>query len=562
LHSAPIVDNRHDTVLFLNFKKVSPMPSIIVAGLAWSRPDGQNLFSDLDLTFGMERVGLVGRNGVGKTTLLKIMSGQMRPSRGSVSVDGSLAMARQAVQIGVAETVADLFGVTAALSVLRRAAIGEATVDELAEADWTVEERTVAALSKLGLDARPETALTRLSGGQRTRAALAAAIFRRPDFLLLDEPTNNLDGAGMKAVTDLVADWRSGAIVVSHDRRLLDHMDAIVEMTSLAARRYGGNWSVYQAIKATELEASERDLAQAEKSVADVNRKAQLLAERKDRRDAAGARKGNRGDMPRILLGMRKNKAEASKGQGVKIAERRREEALDAAEAARSRVETLRQLSVVLPPTGLAAGRTVLALDGVSAGYEVGHPIIRELSFSIVGPERTAIGGPNGSGKTTLLKLIAGELSPTDGTVSVNVPFAMLDQSVGILDPDATILDNFMRLNPQSKENACRATLATFLFRADSALQRVGMLSGGQMLRAGLACVLGGTHPPALLILDEPTNHLDIASIEAIEAGLLAYDGALLVVSHDETFLTNIGVVRKVEMSKAAPADRPPPGQL
>lgn len=527
------------------------MPSITVSGLAWSRADGQNLFSNLDLTFGKERVGLVGRNGVGKTTLLKIIAGELQPSAGSVSLSGSLAMARQAVKIGAVETVADLFGAAHALSVLHRAEIGEASVEELAEADWTLEERIVAALAQVGLTARPETALSQLSGGQRTRASLAAAIFRTPDFLLLDEPTNNLDRDGRQAVIDLLAGWRSGAIVVSHDRELLDHMDAVVEMTTLGARRYGGNWTAYRAIKAMELEAAQEDLAHAQKSVAEVNRKAQLAAERKDRRDAAGARKAARGDMPRILLGLRKNRAEASKGQGVNLADRQREEALDAVASARSRIETLRQLSVCLPPTGLAAGRTVLALDGVSAGYEAGHSIIRDLSFSIVGPKRFAVAGPNGAGKTTLLKLIAGELRPFRGTVSVNVPYAMLDQSVGILDPDATILDNFMRLNPNSTENACRATLANFLFRADAALQRAGTLSGGQMLRAGLACVLGGPQPPALLILDEPTNHLDIASIEAIEAGLLAYDGALLVVSHDETFLANIGAVRRVEMAEA-----------
>jgi ATPase subunit of ABC transporter with duplicated ATPase domains len=507
--------------------------------------------SDLDLNFGPERVGLVGRNGVGKTTLLKIIAGELQPSAGSVAVSGSLSIARQTVQIDVDETIADLFGVRGALSVLRRAETGEASVEELAEADWTVEERIVAALAQVGLEARPETALVLLSGGQRTRASLAAAIFRQPDFLLLDEPTNNLDREGRQAVIDLLAAWRSGAIVVSHDRELLDHMDAIIEMTTLGARRYGGNWSIYRAIKAIELEAAQQDMAHAQKSAAEVNRKAQLMAERKDRRDAAGARKGARGDMPRILLGLRKNKAEASKGQGIKIADRQREEALDAVASARSRVETLRELSVSLPRTGLAAGRTVLALDDVSAGYDAERPVIRDFTFSIVGPERVAVAGANGSGKTTLLKLVTGELLPLRGGVAVNVPFAMLDQSVSILDPDATILDNLMRLNPHSTENACRATLATFLFRADAALQRAGTLSGGQMLRAGLACVLGGPQPPALLILDEPTNHLDIASIEAIEAGLLAYDGALMVVSHDEAFLANIGTVRRVEMARA-----------
>lgn len=256
--------------------------------------------------------------------------------------------------------------------------------------------------------------------------------------------------------------------------------------------------------------------------------------------------------MPRILLGKRKSNAEATRGKGVQLAERQRAEALDAVSAARARIEVLQPFSVRLPPTGLPAGRQVLAFDEVTAGYDPAHPIIQDLSFSLMGPQRVALVGPNGSGKTTFLRLVAGEILPFQGTLSVTVPFAMLDQSVGILERDDTILDNFRRLNPGATENSCRATLASFRFRADATLQPVGTLSGGQVLRAGLACVLGGASPPSLLILDEPTNHLDIDSIEAVEAGLLAYDGALLVVSHDETFLANIGVDRRIELTGPA----------
>ncbi|OHT20585.1 ABC-F family ATP-binding cassette domain-containing protein [Edaphosphingomonas haloaromaticamans] len=524
------------------------MSSITVSRLAWSTPDGRRIFSDLDLGFRRERAGLVGRNGVGKTTLLHILAGRLQPQAGTISITGTLGVLRQSVQVGPQETVADLFGVAGALAILRRAEAGEAGIDELAEADWMLDERIATALAKVGLTARADTLLAELSGGQRTRAGLAAAIFAEPDFLLLDEPTNNLDRAGRDAVIGFLADWKSGAIVISHDRALLERMDAIVEMTSLGITRYGGNWSLYRERKVVELEAAQHDLAFAEKRIAEVNRKTQLAVARKDRRDASGARKGARGDMPRILAGARKNAAEASRGDDARLAERQKEQARAAAAAARERIETLQQLLLVLPPTRLAASRTVLTLDKVMAGYETGHPILRDLSFAMVGPERVALVGPNGSGKTTLVKLIAGKMQPTGGSVSVGVDFALLDQHVSILDREWSILDNFMRLNPDSSEHACRSALAGFLFRADEALQKVGALSGGQMLRAGLACVLGGPRAPSLLILDEPTNHLDIDSVQAIEVGLAAYDGALLVVSHDEAFLTNIGISRRLEL--------------
>jgi ATPase subunit of ABC transporter with duplicated ATPase domains len=221
---------------------------------------------------------------------------------------------------------------------------------------------------------------------------------------------------------------------------------------------------------------------------------------------------------------------------------------MEAADAARERIEILQPLTVVIPPTGLPANKTVLVMDGVTTGYEPDHPIIRDLSFTITGPERIAVTGPNGSGKTTLLALINGQLRPWAGAVRIMTHFAMLDQQVSLLDPSMSIRDNFRRINPQADENACRAALARFMFRADAALQAVSDLSGGQLLRAGLACVLGGPTPPSLLILDEPTNHLDIDSIGAVEAGLRAYDGALLVVSHDEAFLATSEVSRRLEM--------------
>ncbi len=522
--------------------------SITLSNLSWASPEGRGLFAGLDLSFGAERAGLVGRNGVGKSTLLKLITGELTPQTGTVAVSGRLGVLRQDVQAAGDDCVADLFGVSGALAVLRRAEAGAASADDLADADWTLEARMAAALARVGLVAEADTLLAALSGGQRTRASLAALVFAEPDFLLLDEPTNNLDREGRAAVARLLSEWRAGAIVVSHDRELLEAMDAIVELTSLGAARYGGNWSHYRERKALELAAARHDLADAERRAADVARSAQATRERQERRDAGGRRKAAKGDMPRILLGARKNTAENTSGENARLAERLRVDAeADAAEA-RARIEVLAPLNVTLPTTGLAAGKVVLRVEDVTAGYDEERPVLRDLSVVMTGPERVAVVGPNGSGKTTLLALISGALKPWRGRVGVMVEAAMLDQRVSLLDPALSIRDNFRRINPEADENACRAALARFMFRADAALQIVGTLSGGQMLRAGLACVLGRANPPQLLILDEPTNHLDIDSIEAVEAGLRAYDGALVVVSHDEAFLQAIGITRRVAL--------------
>nr|WP_166945095.1 ABC-F family ATP-binding cassette domain-containing protein [Sphingopyxis panaciterrae] len=524
------------------------MPSITISHLSWSTPDGHAVLSDLDLQLQPERTGIVGRNGVGKSTLLRLLTGELAPSAGHIAIDGSIAMLRQTVQVDAGERVADLFGARAALALLRKAEAGAASADEIAEADWTLDARIDEALAKVGLPVPVDTSLAALSGGQRTRAALAGAMFAAPDFLLLDEPTNNLDRDGRQAVRDLIAGWRGGAVVVSHDRELLEEMDAIVELTSLGAARYGGGWSAYRARKDVEAAAAEAQLAGAEKRADAVQRQAQAATERQDRRDSGGRRKAARGDMPKILLGAQKRRAEETRAAGSRLAERQRGEAEDQLSAARAKIEVVDPLSVGLPSTGLPSSRTVLALDHVTTGYVAGQPIIRNLSLSMMGPERVAITGPNGAGKSTLLALIAGTLAPWEGTVRVPVAFALFDQRVGLLDASRSIADNFLTLNPGTTNNACRAALARFRFRADAADRIVGTLSGGQMLRAGLACVLGAPMPPQLLILDEPANHLDVDSLTAVETGLAAYDGALLVVSHDAAFLDAIGIEREVAL--------------
>jgi ATPase subunit of ABC transporter with duplicated ATPase domains len=328
-------------------------------------------------------------------------------------------------------------------------------------------------------------------------------------------------------------------------------MDSIVELTSLGATRYGGNYSHYRECKRIELAAAEHDLVDAEGRLGEIDRRAQAAVERQARRDRVGRNTRRRGDIPRIELNKRRNTSENTGGAGVRLAERRRAQAVEQVASARQRIEVLQPFTVALPSCGLPAGKAVLRIDDASVGYACGAPVLRDFNLIVSGPERIAITGPNGSGKTTALALTTGQLKPWTGAVRLMTDFALLDQKVGLLDPRQTIRDNFLRLNSEADENACRAALARFMFRAEAALQSVSTLSGGQMLRAALACVLG-VRPPPLLILDEPTNHLDIDSIETVEAGLRAYDGALLVVSHDEAFLQAIGITRRVVLGARA----------
>ena len=528
----------------------SSSPAIALKAVSHKLPDGTALFTHLDVSFPATRTGLVGRNGVGKSTLLHLIAGRLPVQSGHIHVHGKLRMLHQNPAGLPGGTIADLFAVREPRAILARIEAGTGSEADFSAADWTLDARLAEALDRAGLPGvPPDHALTALSGGQVTRAALAALTFDAPEFILLDEPTNNLDTDGRTLVRDLMRSWQGGALVISHDRTLLNEMDQIAELTSLGLSLYGGNWDAYRARKATELAAAESTLSDAERALKTVERKAQRQKERKARKDSAGKAGRAKNDAPKAMLNFMRNRSEKSGGDGANLASRMKSQATDSVAEAKSRLEVLQPVKLALPPTGLPAGRRVLTAKTLTGGYGTGPNIVSGFDLELIGPERVALTGPNGSGKSTVLALLTGALTPRAGTAEIHVPHVMMDQAVSLLDPALSIRDNYLKINPDEDETACRAALARFRFRGEAADKPVGELSGGQRLGAGLAATIGAGTPPLLLILDEPTNHLDLDALEAIETGLSAYDGALLVVSHDRAFLEAIGITREVGLT-------------
>lgn len=266
------------------------------------------------------------------------------------------------------------------------------------------------------------------------------------------------------------------------------------------------------------------------------------------RKDNYGRRMRLRGDQPKILMDAAKERAEASDGSGARLRDARRDSAERQLRDAREQVEILTPVGMDIPRSGLSSAKQVMELDTVTGGYDPARPVIHNMSLSVHGPERIAITGPNGSGKSTLLKLTTGALPAMSGSVRVHVPFAVMDQHLGLLAPDLSLVENYRRANEGGTGNFAHAALARFGFRAGDAMKAAGSLSGGERLRAALACTLGAHPVPQLLILDEPTNHLDLDALETLEAALAAYDGALLVVSHDSAFLEAVGPTRFIRL--------------
>jgi ATPase subunit of ABC transporter with duplicated ATPase domains len=513
--------------------------------ISLATPDRRPLFDGLTLAIGRERTGLVGRNGCGKSTLLRVIAGEEEPAAGTIQRTGSIGMLAQLADDRM--TVAEALGVADGLARLRRVEGGEGSLDDATEADWTLPNRLDAALIETGLPALATgRRLKSLSGGERTRVALARLLIEAPDVLLLDEPTNNLDADGRAAVGELLARWRGGVVVASHDRDLLARVDRIVELAAIGVTIFGGAWPEFAQARAAARARAEADLSRAADALRSTKRTVQQAREKKARRDKAGRAWRAKGVEDKMFMDREKQRAENSGAREGHIAERLIGERTDAFEEARARIEILTPLSIDLPKTGLPGGRELLAFKDVVMAHGA-RRLFGPLSFELRGPERIAIRGANGSGKTTLLGLAAGDLQPAGGEIRrLTDRIAMLDQHVGLLAPASSVLDNLRRLNPDLSENESRAALARFAFRNTAALQIAGTLSGGERLRAGLACVFARRQPPLLLLLDEPTNHLDLASIEELEAALAGFDGALIAVSHDQAFLQTIGVQREI----------------
>ncbi|MEU8591672.1 ATP-binding cassette domain-containing protein [Streptomyces sp. NPDC048664] len=522
---------------------MSQNPSVTVASLSFSWPDGTRVFDGLHVAFGPGRTGLVGVNGSGKSTLLKLISAELTPSGGSVRVTGQVGLLPQNVTLDTSLKVDEVLGIAATRAALHAIEAGDAREEHFAAVgdDWDVEERAEALLGELGLGhVALDRTLGEVSGGESVLLRLAALLLRRPDVLLLDEPTNNLDLHARRRLYAALERWPGVLVVVSHDRELLDLVDRIADLRSGEVTWYGGNLSSYEQALAAEQEAAERTVRAAEADVRKQKRELTDARVKLARRRRYGQKMWDSKREPKIVMGARKRAAQESAGKHRILHEERLAEARERLDEAVDAVRDEDEIRVDLPATAVPPGRSVLTLRDLQPV----HGTRVQGAFEVRGPERIALLGRNGAGKTTLLRTVAGELAPVEGEATVHVPLRFLPQRLDVLDDALTVAQNAARFAPDADANRIRARLARFLFRGARADQPAGTLSGGERFRAALAALMLAEPAPQLLLLDEPTNNLDMASVRQLSTALDSYEGALIVAGHDLPFLRSIGITR------------------
>ncbi|MEV6332836.1 ABC-F family ATP-binding cassette domain-containing protein [Streptomyces sp. NPDC051909] len=520
---------------------------ITCSSLSFSWPDGTRVLDDFRLAVGPGRTGLVGLNGAGKSTLIKLLAGELTPSSGTIRTAGEIGYLPQNLVLDTALPVDRALGIDTARAALHAIESGDTAEEHFAAVgdDWDVEERARAVLDQLGLGhIGLDRTIGELSGGESVLLRLAALLLARPEVLLLDEPTNNLDLSARRRLYAAVDAWTGVLVVVSHDRELLERVDQIADLRDGEVTWYGGAWSDYQAALAAEQEAAERMVRVAE---ADVQRQKRELwdAHAKLARRRRYAQKSFENKVvPKVVANTRRSQAEVSAGKHRALHAERLDAARSRLDAAVELVRDDDEIRVELPRTTVHPGQDVLMLRDLELPY--GARV--EGGFELRGPERMALLGRNGAGKTTLLRTLAGELAPVSGEVEVHVPLRFLPQRLDVLDDGLSVVQNVARFAPRATPNEIRARLARFLFRGARADRPAGTLSGGERFRATLAALMLAEPAPRLLLLDEPTNNLDLASVRSLTSALEAYEGALVVVSHDLPFLESLGITRWVTL--------------
>lgn len=483
------------------------MPSIItVSGVSFELPNGRILFNNISFSLNSRITALVGPNGVGKTCLAQLIVGDFSPTIGTIRKSGVVAFFSQREQ-----------------------------ADRITVEDYLTSRYSWSVLGEkllTGIDRA--TFCSNLSGGQWMRVRLASTI--ADQFLILDEPTNDLDREAKSILRNFLGEYQRGVLLISHDREFLALCDDVLELTNQGLEKYGGGWQSYEDEKERERKHSLNKLGRAKRERDRTKSERTLHIEKQEKRNRQGKKSAEKGGMPKILLGARKRKAQATTGKvDASTMERANTKVKEAYEVFNEiKIDPIMYADlsgVEIPSQKLVAEARNYNVFFDKWLYE------NDLNFSWRGNIRLAIKGANGSGKTTLIRAILGHSLKRKGELRLGkLATLYLDQQCSILNETKSVLENVRAVSKMS-DSEVRNNLAKLLFVGDSVFQEVHSLSGGERLRAALACGLLAEERPELIVLDEPTNNLDLGNIKFLENLISQFKGTVIIISHDEIFL-------------------------
>ncbi|MDR0871995.1 MAG: ATP-binding cassette domain-containing protein [Prevotellaceae bacterium] len=530
---------------------------LILQNISYQHSNKDLLFENLNLAVNQhDKLALIGNNGAGKSTLLRMIAGELQAMGGQLKAVVEPYYVPQVFGQYNHLSIAQALRIDKKITALNEILEGNATEENfnVLNDDWTIEERCREALNHwdIGRDeksfALTKTTMGTLSGGQKTKVFLAGIAIHQPELVLLDEPTNHLDTAGRELLYRFVNETSCTLVVVSHDRILLNQLDTICELSRHEIKTYGGNYNFYVEQKKMEQNALNQDIQNKEKAFRQAKEKARETQERQQKISERGKKQQKKEGTGKAMMDKMKNDAEKTSSKLKSIHTEKISGISQELQNLRAALPDIDKMKFGFDNSALHKGKILVSANAINFAYRVEMLWRENLNFQITSGERIALKGANGSGKTTLIKLILGDLQPTVGNIyRADNKSVYIDQDYSLIDNRLNIYEQAQIFNEQAlQEHEIKSRLKRFLFTKNDWDKPCSALSGGERMRLMLCCLTIGSQSPDLIILDEPTNNLDIQNIEMLTAAINEYEGTLVVVSHDERFLEEVGIERTI----------------
>lgn len=527
---------------------------LMLQNISHHHPDKDLLFSNINLAVNEnDKIALIGNNGIGKSTLLKLISKEIKPTGGSLNISAAPYYVPQMMEQFNHLTIAQTLKIDSKLNALKEILSGNATAENFIALndDWNIEDRCEKAMEYWQLKGLDFTLkMSALSGGQKTKVFMAGIIIHQPELILLDEPSNHLDSAGRQLLCDFIEAEKRTFIVVSHDRKLLNMLHKMCELRKDGIHVYGGNYEFYEAQKQIEKNALASDIKHTEKTLRKAKDKARENLEKQQKLDSRGKGKQEKAGVARIMMNTLRNKAENSTSKLKNTHEEKLNELAEELQGLRASSPPIDKMKLNIYNSVLPKGKILCRASEINFAYKKDMLWKHNLSFEITSGERIALKGNNGSGKTTLINIILEKLKPAMGSIYFNLKKTFhLDQEYSIINNNLSVFEQAKIFAANAlQEHEIKIRLARFLFDKNMWDKPCSTLSGGEKMRLILCTLTIAPQTPDIIILDEPTNNIDIQNIEILTTAINDYNGAIIVVSHDEKFLDQINITRVIEL--------------